>query len=60
MKSYGSDGNITYIQDFGKDMTLTFRGNFTLSNNKVNYFEEEDNKYEYTRLPDVHTDIRKD
>ena len=47
MKSYGSDGNITYIQDFGKDMTLTFRGNFTLSNNKVNYFEEEDNKYEY-------------
>lgn len=47
MKSYGADGNITYIQDFGKDMSLTFRGNFTLSNNKVNYFEEADTKYEY-------------
>ena len=47
MKSYGSDGNITYIQDIGKDMSLTFRGNFTLSNNKVNYFEEADTKYEY-------------
>ncbi len=47
MKSYGSDGNVTYIQNIGKDMSVTFRGNFTLSNNRVNYFEEADTKYEY-------------
>ena len=47
MKSFGSDGNITYIQDLGKDMSLTLRGNYTLASNKVNYFEEADTKYEY-------------
>ena len=38
---------MTYIQNIGKDMSVTFRGNFTLSNNRVNYFEEADTKYEY-------------
>lgn len=50
MKSYGSDGNVTYIQDINKDMSLTFRANFTYSKNKVNYFEEADTKYEYNSV----------
>lgn len=50
MKSYGSDGNITYIQDISKDMSLTIRANFTYSNNKVNYFEEADTKYQYNSV----------
>lgn len=50
MKSFGSDGNITFIQDFSKDMSLTLRGNYTLSSNKVNYFEESDTKYEYNSV----------
>lgn len=47
MKSFGSDGNITYIQDLSKDMSFTLRANYTLASNKVNYFEEGDTKYEY-------------
>lgn len=50
MKSFGSDGNITYIQDINKDMSLTLRANFTYSKNKVNYFEEADTKYPYNSV----------
>ena len=35
MRSYGSDGNISYTQTFGKDFAFTVRGNFTYSTNDV-------------------------
>ena len=47
MKSYGSDGNISFTQDFGKDMTLTLRGNFTYSANKVENWEQAFQPYDY-------------
>lgn len=50
MVSWGADGNFTYNQRINKDMDFTIRGNFTYSTNKVNYFEEADNKYPYTSL----------
>lgn len=47
MKSYGSDGNISYRHDFGKDWSITARGNFTYSANKVENWEQAEQPYEY-------------
>ena len=47
MKSYGSDGNISYRHDFGKDWSLTVRGNFTYSANKVENWEQAEQPYDY-------------
>ncbi len=47
MKSYGSDGNISYTQNFGEDFTMTLRGNFTYSANKVENWEQAEQPYEY-------------
>ncbi|WP_234367727.1 SusC/RagA family TonB-linked outer membrane protein [Parabacteroides pacaensis] len=52
MKSYGSDGNISYSQSFGKDFSLTVRGNFTYSNNKVLHWEQPFQKYDYLSYTD--------
>jgi TonB-linked SusC/RagA family outer membrane protein len=58
MKSYGSDGNISYAQELSKDMNFTVRGNFTYSRNLVQNWEQIYEKYPYlerTGLPnDVH------
>lgn len=50
MRSYGSDGNISYTQTFGKDFTFTVRGNFTYSTNDVQDWEQAYPKYEYQRI----------
>ncbi len=47
MKSYGSDGNISYTQDFGKDISFTIRGNYTYSANVVENWEQADQPYDY-------------
>lgn len=47
MKSYGADGNFSYSQNLAKDLTLTVRGNFTYSANKVNNWEQPYPKYPY-------------
>lgn len=47
MKSYGADGNISYSHDFSKDMSMTVRGNFTYSTNKVTNWEQPYQKYDY-------------
>ncbi|HBK31420.1 MAG TPA: SusC/RagA family TonB-linked outer membrane protein [Porphyromonadaceae bacterium] len=47
MKSYGADGNVSFTQDFGKDMSFTVRGNFTYSKNDVQNWEEANPKYPY-------------
>lgn len=47
MRSYGSDGNISYLQTFGKDFSMSIRGNFTYSNNKVLHWEQPFQKYDY-------------
>lgn len=47
MKSYGADGNISFSQSFGKDWSLTVRGNFTYSANKVENWEQAEQPYPY-------------
>ena len=40
MTSWGFDGTLAYTQTLAKDMTLTLRGNMTMSRNKVNHWEQ--------------------
>lgn len=47
MKSWGSDGNISYSHDFNKDLSLTLRSNFTYSTNKIENWEQAYPKYNY-------------
>ncbi|MDR3245630.1 MAG: TonB-dependent receptor [Prevotellaceae bacterium] len=47
MKSYGSDGNISYTEDLSKDMNFTIRGNFTYSKNLIQNWEQVYEKYPY-------------
>lgn len=47
MKSYGSDGNVSFSQKVGKDISFTLRGNFTYSTNKILHWEQPFQKYDY-------------
>lgn len=47
MKSYGSDGNISYTQQLNADMSFTLRGNFTYSKNEIQNWEEAYLEYPY-------------
>ena len=47
MKSYGSDGNISFTQTVGKDFYFTLRGNYTYSTNEVKEWEENNLPYDY-------------
>lgn len=47
MHSYGSDGNIEFYQEINENMSFTLRGNYTFSQNKIDYFEENKLPYDY-------------
>ena len=47
MVSYGSDGNVSWLQKINKDMSVTLRGNFTYSANMVKNWEQALQKYDY-------------
>jgi TonB-linked SusC/RagA family outer membrane protein len=47
MKSWGADGTLAYSQSLNKDMNFTLRGNFTLSRNEVDYWEQSGVNYPY-------------
>ncbi len=47
MKSWGTDGNLSYTQTFRKDMSLTLRSNFTLARNEVTHWEQTGVNYPY-------------
>lgn len=49
MKSWGGDGNFTFIHSFNKNWHLTLRGNFTLSKNKIENWEQAEQPYPYLR-----------
>jgi TonB-linked SusC/RagA family outer membrane protein len=49
MKSWGSDGNITYMQTLNKDMSFTVRANFTYAQNRVENWEELIISYSYLK-----------
>lgn len=50
MVSQGADGNFTFNQKIGKDMSFTLRGNFTYSVNKVDNWEQAYPKYPYQQI----------
>lgn len=50
MESYGADGNVSFSQNIGRDMSLTVRGNFTYSRNNVINWEEANPKYPYQEI----------
>jgi TonB-linked SusC/RagA family outer membrane protein len=47
MTSWGTDGTLAYLQPLGEDMNFTVRGNYTLSRNKVDYWEQSGVVYPY-------------
>ncbi len=47
MHSYGSDGNISYLFEIDKDVDVTVRGNYTFSENMLDYYEENKLPYDY-------------
>lgn len=49
MKSWGGDGNFEFFHEFNKDLRLTLRGNFTLSKNKIENWEQAEQPYPYLR-----------
>ncbi len=50
MRSYGSDGNLSYTHKFTSDFYAIARGNFTYATNHVDNWEQADPKYEYQRI----------
>ena len=49
MKSYGSDGNISYMHEFNKNSSFTVRANYTYSRNLIQNWEQADPKYDYQK-----------
>jgi hypothetical protein len=47
MRSFGTDGNISFTQDINRDMSITVRGNYTYSQNEILYWEELPTPYPY-------------
>lgn len=47
MVAWGLDGTMAYNQKVNKDINFTLRGNFTLSRNKVDYWEQSGVNYPY-------------
>jgi TonB-linked SusC/RagA family outer membrane protein len=47
MKSYGADGNVSFSQEIGKDISFTIRSNFTYSRNMIQNWEQVYQKYPY-------------
>ena len=47
MRSYGTDGNISYTQEIQKDWSFTIRGNYTYSANEIINWEQPPTRYPY-------------
>jgi TonB-linked SusC/RagA family outer membrane protein len=47
MRSFGSDGNVSFSQNIDKDWSITLRGNYTYSQNEVINWEQASTKYPY-------------
>lgn len=47
MKSWGTEASLAYSQSVNKDISFTLRGNFTLSRNEVEYWEQSGVNYPY-------------
>jgi TonB-linked SusC/RagA family outer membrane protein len=47
MKSWGSDGNVSFTHDIGRNTSFTLRGNYTFSQNHVENWEDVIQPYPY-------------
>jgi TonB-linked SusC/RagA family outer membrane protein len=47
MKSWGSDGNVSFTQEINKNMSFTIRGNYTFSQNIIENWEQVKENYPY-------------
>ncbi|MDR2384326.1 MAG: TonB-dependent receptor [Tannerella sp.] len=47
MRSYGSDGNVSFTHSFDKKTSFTIRANYTYSLNNVRNWEQPDQRYSY-------------
>jgi TonB-linked SusC/RagA family outer membrane protein len=59
MKSYGSDGNISYTQELNRNMHFTVRGNFTYSKNLVQNWEDVYQRYPYLERAGLPNDVHR-
>lgn len=50
MRSYGSDGNLTFSHQINKNLSFTIRGNYTYSTNDVQSWEQAAPKYAYQEI----------
>lgn len=50
MKSYGSDGNISFAHQFNRDISFTVRGNYSFSKNLVQNWEQAIPLYSYQQI----------
>ena len=50
MRSYGSDGNLSYTKAINKDMSFTIRGNYTFSTNEIQSWEQAYPRYDYQMI----------
>jgi TonB-linked SusC/RagA family outer membrane protein len=53
MRSWGADGTIALTKNLKKDLSLTLRGNFTFTRNKVTHWEQTGINYPYQSYTDV-------
>jgi TonB-linked SusC/RagA family outer membrane protein len=47
MRSFGTDGNVAFMQEIDKDWSFTVRANYTYSQNEVINWEQAPTKYSY-------------
>jgi TonB-linked SusC/RagA family outer membrane protein len=59
MKSYGSDGNISYTHKLDKNASFTLRANYTYSTNLVQNWEETTPKYDYQQISGYPNGVRR-
>jgi TonB-linked SusC/RagA family outer membrane protein len=57
MKSWGSDGNISFTQNLSKDMSFTIRANYTYAQNLVQNWERVNEKYPYKEWNGLPLDV---
>lgn len=53
MTAWGTDGTLSYTQNVGRETSLTLRTNFTLSRNKIDYWEQSGVNFPYQSFVDV-------
>ncbi|MDR1172713.1 MAG: TonB-dependent receptor [Bacteroidales bacterium] len=59
LRSYGTDGNVSYLHVLNKDMNFTIRANYTFAKNDVKDWEEANPKYPYqSRAGYSHNSVR--